>query len=164
MNLRIASGITSDSIVDGPGLRAVIWCQGCFHNCPGCHNPQTHSPEGGRLVAAAEVIEKISALKIHQGITFSGGEPFLQATALVPIAEAAHRRGLDVWSYSGYTFEELLQDPRPGCVELLRNIDVLVDGRFIAELRDLSLRFRGSSNQRIIDVPASLAAGRAIEI
>lgn len=164
MNLRIASGITLDSIVDGPGLRAVVWCQGCFHNCPGCHNPQTHSTEGGRLVAVEEVIEKISALKIHQGITFSGGEPFLQAKALVPIAEAAHRRGLDVWSFSGYKFEELLQDPQPNCTDLLRNIDVLVDGRFIKELRDLSLRFRGSSNQRMIDVQASLKAGYAITL
>ena len=167
MKIRLASPITRDSIVDGPGLRAVIWAQGCFHHCPGCHNPCTHNPFGGFEMDTADVIEQIRSLRLQQGITLSGGEPFLQPLPLAEIARAARLRGLNVWCFSGYTYEQLT-DPHDehyaDRMELLELVDVLVDGRFVREKRDLSLRFRGSSNQRIIDVRRSLALGAACPI
>jgi len=162
MKLRLASPITRDSIVDGPGLRAVIWTQGCFHHCPGCHNPSTHNPFGGFEMDTADVIEQLASLRLQKGITLSGGEPFLQPLPLAEIARAARLRGLNVWCFSGYTFEQLTDRTSPEYekrLQLLRLIDVLVDGRFVREKRDISLRFRGSSNQRIIDVPRSLSLG-----
>ena len=165
MTIRLASGLTKDSIVDGAGLRAVIWVQGCPHHCPECHNPQTHAPCGGFESDPDTIISQLDSLKLQQGVTFSGGEPFLYPLELSTIARYAHGRGWDVWSYSGYTFEQLTAPDSPAYsdrMELLHNIDILVDGRYIKDLRDLSIRFRGSSNQRIIDVKKSLIAGSAI--
>ena len=162
MKIRLASPITRDSIVDGPGLRAVIWAQGCFHHCPGCHNPCTHNPFGGLEMDTADVIEQIRSLRLQKGITLSGGEPFLQPLPRAEIARAARLRGLNVWSFTGYTFEQLTnkRDPQyADRMQLLELVDVLVDGKFVREKRDISLRFRGSSNQRIIDVRRSLALG-----
>lgn len=159
MNIRLASPITYDSIVDGPGLRAVIWTQGCTHNCKGCHNPQTHDIYGGYEIDSKEIISQLSRLKLHRGITLSGGEPFMQAEALIEIAKEAQTFNLDVWVYSGYTFEELTDKKNPNYfnnINLLRNVDVLVDGRFVEAKKDISLIFRGSHNQRIIDVKKSL--------
>lgn len=165
MKLRIASPITTDSIVDGPGLRAVVWTQGCQHNCRGCHNPKTHSLVGGFEVDTKEIIEEIKSLKLHKGITLSGGEPFLQPEALEEIARESKNIGLDVWAYTGFTFEELLKNNNPSYLKnlsLLNNIDVLVDGKFIENKRDINLKFRGSSNQRIIDVKRSLESEEII--
>ena len=162
MKIRLTSPITRDSIVDGPGLRAVIWAQGCFHHCPGCHNPCTHNPFGGFEMDTADVIEQIRSLRLQKGITLSGGEPFLQPLPLAEIARAARLCGLNVWSFTGYTFEQLTnkRDPQyADRMQLLELVDVLVDGKFVREKRDISLRFRGSSNQRIIDVRHSLALG-----
>ena len=165
MKLRIASPVICDSIVDGPGLRMVVWTQGCKHNCKGCHNPQTHSLNGGYEVDTKEVIDKMASLKLQQGITLSGGEPFLQPLPLAEIAKEAHKINLDVWSYTGFTFEQLIDNNNPlyfENMELLKYVDVLVDGKFEIDKRDISLLFRGSSNQRIIDVKKSLKYKTAV--
>lgn len=165
MKLRIASPVICDSIVDGPGLRMVVWTQGCKHNCKGCHNPQTHSLSKGYEVDVEEIIEKMKSLRLQQGITLSGGEPFLQPKPLSEIAKSAKDINLDVWTYTGFTFEELIDKKNPMYfenMELLKYVDVLVDGKFEIDKRDISLLFRGSSNQRIIDVKKSLKYKRVV--
>lgn len=156
MLIRIA-GIETESIVDGEGIRYVVFTQGCPHHCPGCHNPQTHSFSGGIIMDVGQIIADI---KFHSnyidGITLSGGEPFCQVPECAAIARAAHDMGLSVWCYTGYLFEQIYLNPN----ELLATVDVLVDGPFIQEERSLDLEFCGSRNQRIIDVPASLKAGK----
>ncbi|WP_445888980.1 anaerobic ribonucleoside-triphosphate reductase activating protein [Desulfurispora sp.] len=163
--LRLA-GIVEESVVDGPGLRLVVFAQGCPHRCPGCHNPHTWDERGGELVPLAAVLEKVARNPLLQGITLSGGEPFGQAAALAALAAAVRRAGLDVMTYSGYTWEELLEmaGQWPDVHRLLRQTDYLVDGPFVLARRTLHLPFRGSANQRIIDVPASLRAGRAVSV
>lgn len=159
MKIRLSSDITFDSIVDGPGLRMVIWTQGCIHGCVGCHNAQTHNLYGGYEIDIDIIINYIKTLKLQRGITLSGGEPFLQQEPLQRIARQAKKYNLDVWAYTGYTFEKLIDKDNPSYLKnlkLLNEIDVLVDGKFIESKKDISLRFRGSSNQRIIDVPKSL--------
>ena len=152
------SGITPESIVDGEGIRYVIFTQGCPHHCVGCHNPQTHSFDGGRLVLIEDILDDISKRKKWiDGITISGGEPFCQADQCSIIAERAQELSLTVWCYTGYLFENLY---RQG-VELLKHIDVLVDGPFVQDERSLELDFRGSRNQRVIDIPKSLKEGIA---
>jgi anaerobic ribonucleoside-triphosphate reductase activating protein len=152
-----------DSIVDGPGLRFTVFTQGCPHGCDGCQNPGTHDPSGGDERATEDIIYEMLRNPLTDGLTLSGGEPFAQARACAEIAAAAKCAGLNVWTYTGYTFEELLgmsaQDG--GAAELLRLTDTLVDGRFIPAERTLNLRWRGSRNQRLIDVPASIRAGAA---
>lgn len=165
MDIRIASDVTFDSIVDGPGLRAVVWTQGCKHNCIGCHNPQTHSLMGGKIVDTEEIIDKIKSKKLQSGVTLSGGEPFLQPEAVGEIAVAVKEMGMNVWSFTGFTFEQLIDKKNKNYfsnLRLLNNIDVLVDGKFEIDKKDISLKFRGSSNQRIIDVQKSLKAGRVV--
>lgn len=149
MKLKIA-GIVDDSIVDGEGVRLTVFTQGCPHHCHGCHNPQTWSLDGGHEIDTEEIVQKLKANPLLSGITFSGGEPFLQPTPLTELARAAHKLGLDVWSYTGFTLEEL--EKRTDAQQLLNEVDVLVDGPYVEALRDLTLRFRGSSNQRIIDL------------
>lgn len=163
MQMRIA-GTINDSIVDGPGFRFTVFTQGCPHHCPGCHNPKTHDFEGGRLADTQEIIEKFRKNELLDGITLSGGEPLCQSEACRVLARAAHESGLNVWCYTGYTFEELMEgfETHPEWAALLQEVDVLVDGRFILAQRTLEARFRGSKNQRLIDVPASLAQGRAV--
>ena len=159
MKIRISSSTTYDSIVDGPGLRMVVWTQGCIHNCKECHNPQTHDLCGGYEVDTKDIISKIKTLKLQRGITLSGGEPFLQPEALEEIAKEAKSNNLDVWSYTGFTFEQLLDTKNPDRfknLNLLKQIDILVDGKFELSKKDFTLKFRGSSNQRIIDVQKSL--------
>lgn len=151
-----------DSIVDGVGLRCVIWTQGCRHHCEGCHNPQTHDVNAGNEVDTQELIECIKNSKLQQGITLSGGEPFLQSEALLEVVTAIKPEGFDVWAYSGFRFEELLQNSQQKA--LLKEVDVLVDGKFEAEYKQYGLRFRGSSNQRIIDVQKSLKQHKIIEL
>lgn len=154
MQIRIA-GTMNDSIVDGPGLRYTVFTQGCPHGCPGCHNPQSHDFGGGRAVQTEEIIAQIWGNPLLDGVTLSGGEPFCQPEACLAIARAAHEAGLNVWAYSGYTYEQLLEK----APNLLREVDVLVDGPFVLAQRSLEIKFRGSRNQRLIDVKRSLAQG-----
>ena len=149
--LRIA-GVVRESIVDGEGLRFVVFTQGCPHHCEGCHNPQTHNPDGGYLIEQSRIIKEFMKNPLLKGITFSGGEPFLQARQLIPIAEAVKANGQDVTIYTGYTLEELKAMYDPDVNILLSLCDVLIDGRFVLAERDLTLAFRGSRNQRIIDM------------
>lgn len=158
MKIRIA-GTVNDSIVDGPGLRFSVFTQGCPHGCPGCHNPETHDPTGGQETDTAALIEKMGKNPLLSGLTLSGGDPMLQAAACCELARAAHEKGLNVWLYTGYTWEELMEENDPERMALLRETDVLVDGRFVLAERSLELDYRGSRNQRLIDVPASLGKG-----
>lgn len=159
--LRIA-GTVGESIVDGPGIRYVIFTQGCPHRCPGCQNPGTHDFAGGREIDTDVLLEEIRRNPLISGVTFSGGEPFAQAEALLPLARALRAEGRHLMAYSGYTYEELLESPDEAVRALLGLLDLLVDGRFVLEQRSLELRFRGSANQRVLDVPRSLAEGAAV--
>ena len=147
-------GTASESIVDGPGVRFVIFVQGCPHHCPGCHNPGSHDLCGGTMSSTLELWNEIRRDPLLTGVTFSGGEPFLWADELAEIGKAAADKGLDVMTYTGYTYEQVLEmaETDPGVKRLLTVTNYLVDGRFEEELRDLSLKYRGSSNQRILDV------------
>lgn len=150
--IRLASSLQTDSIVDGPGLRLVVWTQGCPHHCPGCHNPQSHDFNEGQEVDIDLLCKEIKEYDYHTGITFSGGEPMLQAKQCIEIARYAKLLGLDVWCYSGYTWEELLDSSDESIHQFIELIDVLVDGKFMNGLKSLELKFKGSSNQRCIDV------------
>ena len=156
------SGIVSDSIVDGPGIRTTIFCQGCPHRCEGCHNPETWEFGCGTPMAEEDIFAIVRSNPLCRGVTFSGGEPFAQAEGYAKLAKLLKAAGYEVPSYSGYTFEQLLRGT-PGQRELLETIDVLIDGPFILGQKSLEISFRGSRNQRILDVPASLAAGQAVE-
>ena len=147
MKIRIA-GIVEESIVDGTGIRYAIFMQGCLRHCKGCQNPGTHDINGGRIVDTSELIDAIKKNPLLAGITLTGGEPLLQLDAAIELARETKKLGLNVWCYTGYTFEEIPDAAR----ELLKYVDVLVDGPFVEELKDLELDFRGSSNQRIIDL------------
>ena len=151
-DLRV-SGIVEESIVDGPGLRYVVFTQGCTRACPGCQNPQTHPLDGGTLMDTSSILRQFLENPLLAGITFSGGEPFLQAGPLCGLAEAVHAAGKNVMAYTGFTFEELLDKAQtePDVARLLDLVDTLVDGPYIEALRDLELKFRGSSNQRLLD-------------
>lgn len=158
--ISLASQLQFDSIVDGPGIRMVIWTQGCTHNCKGCHNPHTHDIRGGFKIDVEELIQNIQEAKLQTGLTLSGGEPFLQSVELLPVVQASKKKGLDVWAYSGFTYEQLRHNPSYNA--LLEEIDILVDGKFIEELKDYRLTFKGSKNQRIIDVKESLKRDKVI--
>ncbi|MBO5954203.1 MAG: anaerobic ribonucleoside-triphosphate reductase activating protein [Oscillospiraceae bacterium] len=155
------SGLVQDSIVDGPGIRATVFSQGCPHHCPGCHNPETWEFGCGTKMTEEDLLEIIRGNPLCRGVTFSGGEPFAQPEGFAKLAQLLKATGYEVASYSGYTFEQLLQGT-PAQKELLKTIDVLIDGPYLQEQRSLELSFRGSKNQRILDVPASLAAGQAV--
>ena len=155
-------GLLQDSIVDGPGFRFVCFVQGCPHGCHGCHNPDSHDFAGGTELPVSDVIQKMLSNPLTDGLTLSGGEPFAQAGDCLTIARAAHEHGLNVWGYSGWTYDYLLQNGTAEQQALLRELDVLIDGPFLLEQRSLSLAWRGSHNQRVIDVPASLSAGEVI--
>lgn len=164
MEIRIA-GTVQDSIVDGPGLRYVVFVQGCPHRCEGCHNPQTHDFSGGRLTDIDALFDECVENPLTMGVTFSGGEPFSQAEALYELGARLKQRGYNLMCYSGWTFEELLKkaETEEFVGKLLGIIDILVDGRFEHSHRSLTLKFRGSTNQRILDVKKSLAEHTAIE-
>lgn len=161
--MRIA-GLVQDSIVDGPGLRFAVFTQGCPHRCEGCHNPETHDENSGIEIPVEEIVGKMRANPLTDGVTLSGGEPFSQADDCAEIAEAAKKEGLSVWTYTGYTFEELLQSGDRHIRNLLALTDVLVDGPYVESERSLNLKWRGSRNQRLIDVPKSLAEGNTVII
>ncbi len=177
VSLRLA-GVVRESIVDGPGLRFAIFCQGCPHNCPKCHNQDTHDFSGGYDCDIQKIVNAIEENPLISGVTFSGGEPSHQPVAFLEIAKKVKSRGLNIWMYSGYTLEELLSranstisdldnmnenssqtseknEEQVALKGLLSLIDVLVDGKFINELKDLTLPFRGSKNQRLIDMAAT---------
>ena len=160
-SLRI-SGVVPESIVDGKGIRYVIFTQGCPHHCPGCHNPQTHDFEGGYLVDTDDLLEELRQNPLLKGVTFSGGEPFCQPAPLAELARKIHESGLDVTVYTGYTYEQLLEQHNPDTDALLQQADVLIDGRYEQDKRDLTLHFRGSSNQRVIDLNRTRAEGRVV--
>ena len=158
MTIRLAAPLQMDSVVDGFGVRTVIWTQGCSHNCPFCQNPQTHNFEGVCDFSVDEIKEEIKNLKNQDGITLSGGDPLYQIEPIVEISKYAKSLGLNVWCYTGFLYEDILKmgEKNPKYLELLQYLDVLVDGLFVNELKDLNLLFRGSSNQRLIDVPKTL--------
>ena len=158
--VRLAADIQPDSILDGSGIRTVIWFQGCLHNCKGCQNPETHDMNGGIVVDVDELKMKLKNLKYQSGITLSGGDPFFQPEAALEIAKFAKSIGLNVWAYTGFTYEALLSDKSR--LDLLKNVDVLVDGKFMMDKKSLNCKFRGSTNQRLIDVKKSLEAGGVV--
>ncbi|MBR4955452.1 MAG: anaerobic ribonucleoside-triphosphate reductase activating protein [Clostridia bacterium] len=160
--LRIA-GVVPESIVDGPGFRFAVFTQGCPHHCEGCHNPNTHDFSGGEVVDTDTLWERIKKDILLSGVTFSGGEPFEQAGNLLDLARKIKGAKLELAAYSGYTFDELVAAGGDK-LELLKLCDVLVDGRFVLAQRSLMLRFRGSKNQRLIDVQRSLSEGCVQEI
>ena len=156
------SGIVSDSIVDGPGIRTTIFSQGCPHHCPGCHNPETWAFGCGTQIPVEAVVEIVKSNPLCRGVTFSGGEPFAQAEPFARLARLLKDQGYEVASYSGYTFEELMKGTEEQ-KQLLGCIDILIDGRFLLAQKSLEIAFRGSRNQRILDVKKSLSAGQAVE-
>ena len=162
MYIILAADVQADSCVDGQGLRAVVWTQGCPHHCPGCHNPQTWNQQDGALVPVNFVKRRIDELKYHDGLTFSGGDPMIQAAACYDIAKYAIKRKLNIWCYTGYYYEELIAMKNKDINNFLSVIDVLVDGRFVMAERSLDLLFRGSSNQRLIDMKETRKQGKVI--
>ena len=149
------AGLIDDSIVDGVGIRYVVFVQGCPRRCEGCHNAETQPFIEKHLMAPSEIIKQIDSNPLLDGVTFSGGEPMCQAEALVPLARNIKERGLHLAVYTGFTYEALIKSKIKGVRELLRYIDILIDGEFVQALRDYKLKFRGSSNQRVIDVQHS---------
>ena len=162
-SIRIA-GTISESIVDGPGFRYVVFTQGCPHHCEGCHNPETHDFAGGRLTDTDALYDQCMENPLTDGVTFSGGEPFCQPQPLFELGSRFKAAGKHLMCYSGWTFEELLKksETEEYTGKLLGILDILVDGRFDIAKRSLSLKYRGSTNQRLVDVPASLKAGCAV--
>jgi len=165
MTVRIA-GLIQDSIVDGPGLRYVVFVQGCELSCEGCHNPEAWKKDGGDEVPIDEIVAQMLGNPLTDGLTLSGGEPFLQAEECVKLSSAARKNGLNVWVYTGFTLEELFirAQSEQAVRELLELTDVLVDGPFIIAKRTLSLKWRGSMNQRVLDMHKSISAGKAVEL
>ena len=157
--LKIA-GYKKHAFVDGPGVRFTVFTQGCPHACPGCHNPETWDAEGGFPIETEDLVSLIRGTKYLDGVTLSGGDPMMQAASCAEVARAVRKAGLSVWMYTGYTFEQI-RDGVAGddAVRALHEIDVLVVGRFIQSRKDASVIWRGSANQRLIDVQASLSQG-----
>jgi anaerobic ribonucleoside-triphosphate reductase activating protein len=156
------SGVVKESIVDGPGIRFVVFAQGCKHRCPECHNPQTHDFNGGNLVEADNIVENILNSNHIDGVTFSGGDPFFQAEEFEYIARKLKKKNVHILAYSGYLYEQIVSDEK--MKKLLENVDVLVDGPFIKEAKTYKLAFRGSKNQRIINVKASMKKNQVVTI
>lgn len=164
MNIRIA-GTANDSIQSGPGNRFTVFAQGCPHQCEGCERPNMHSFEGGMLCDIEQIWAAIDANEELDGITLSGGEPFCQPGPFALLAQRAKEKGLNVWTYTGYTYEELLSGGLGGGImELLSHTDVLIDGRFVLAQRTRELAYRGSKNQRLLDVEKSLKTHRAVTL
>jgi anaerobic ribonucleoside-triphosphate reductase activating protein len=163
MLVRIA-GVVNESVVDGPGIRSVIFFQGCPHACPGCHNPETWDFQGGREFSVSDLIQSLKLTPLISGVTFSGGEPFGQAKAVSALGASLKALGLNLWIYTGFIWEQLLINlKKPGYAELINLADVVVDGPFQQEHKRSDLPFRGSANQRLIRVKASLTSGKVVE-
>ena len=151
--------IIEDTMVDGPGFRTAIYCAGCRHACAGCHNRWSWDFSGGHAMSTDELMAVIMS-DPFANVTFTGGDPMYQAAGFAELARAIHcHTRKDIWCYTGFTFEQLISREQR---ELLDDVDVLVDGPYVERLRDPDLIFRGSSNQRLIDVQASLYAGEVI--
>ncbi len=161
MRIKI-SGVVNDSIVDGNGFRFTVFTQGCPHHCSGCHNPQTHDPKGGFWSDTEDIMNVIKENPLLDGITLSGGDPFMQPIPCTLLAEESHKLGLNVWTFTGYTWEELWAEQDKEKLNLLHHTDILVDGRFLLSERSLELRFKGSRNQRTIDVKKTLEQGNIV--
>jgi anaerobic ribonucleoside-triphosphate reductase activating protein len=166
MKIRLAAPLQRNSIVDGEGIRAVVWTQGCIHNCFGCHNPNTHDVNGGFEVDIEELKKDIKSLNEEDGVTFSGGDPFCQVDACLELARYCHDICLNVWCYTGYTYEKLIElaKEKTNILDFLNEIDVLIDGPFILAKKSFDVKFRGSKNQRVIDVKKSLKKGSVVEV
>ena len=162
--LRLA-GVIRESVVDGPGWRFVVFAQGCPHRCEGCHNPQTHDYNGGYMSDTDKILTEIKKDSLLKGVTLSGGDPFEQAESFSVLAKEVHKLGLDVVTYTGYTFEQLYKGmtQNESWHHLLEETDILIDGKFELSKKSLNCKFRGSTNQRVIDTKKSLAAGKAVE-
>lgn len=153
------SGIVKESIVDGPGIRYVVFTQGCPHHCEGCHNPQTHDFEGGRYVKISDIVNDIKKNPLLKGVTISGGEPFMQANQVAKLISKLDRDKYDVITYTGFEYEYLLKNSNDenGYLNLLKSTDILIDGKFDINKKSISVPFRGSTNQRAIDIKNSLS-------
>jgi len=165
MKIKLA-GLVADSIVDGPGFRFTIFTQGCPHHCEGCHNPQTHDFNGGRYADCDKIIEKIQQNKLTSGVTFSGGEPFCQPEPCAYIAKKLKALNYHLMAFTGYDFEQLIEmsENNKQVMDFLTCLDIIIDGKFDLKQRSLELKYKGSANQRTIDVKESMKQGRAVEI
>lgn len=167
MNKKIRlAGLIHESLVNGPGIRRVFFSQGCNHNCEGCFNKETHDFLGGELFDIDELINDIKDNPLIKGVTFSGGDPFEQSDKFAYMAEKLKKMDINIWCYTGYKFEEIIEGKgnNKSSIELLNNIDVLVDGKFEISKAKENLKYRGSDNQRIIDVKKSLKEQKIIEM
>ena len=160
------AGIAYESLVNGPGMRRVFFAQGCRHNCEGCFNKETHDFNGGELKNMDELINDVITNPLLKGVTFSGGDPLEQAESFSYMAKAFKKKDLDIWCYTGYTFEQILNmmKENKSLKELINNIDVLVDGKFEINNKKDGLRFKGSTNQRLINVKESLEKNEIITV
>ena len=158
--------IQSDSIVDGEGIRSVIWFQGCGHACPECHNPETWDFNAGELVSIEDIKKQIDELEFQQGVTFSGGDPMYQIDALIELSKYVKEKGMNVWVYTGFTYDELekMAEKDDRYSKMYDYIDVLVDGPFKIDLKSFECAFRGSTNQRLIDVKKTKKANKVITL
>lgn len=163
-NIIRLAGVVRESIVDGPGLRFVVFCQGCPHGCKGCHNQETHDFKGGYDCDISKIVDAVEKDPLLDGVTFSGGEPFCQPEAFYSLAQELKklRPDLNLMAYSGYIYEELTAMKSEAVDKLLSMLDLLVDGRYVQDKRDLTLLFRGSSNQRVIDMNLTRKEGRTV--
>ena len=155
------SGIVKESSVDGPGFRYVVFTQGCPHHCKGCHNPQTHSFDGGSYIDIDTILEDVKKNPLLRGVTISGGEPFMQAKKIAKLLSKIDRKKLSTIVYTGFLYEDLLNNANEnnGYMDLLKQADLLIDGKFEEDLMDENLLFRGSSNQRVIKCKESVESG-----
>ncbi|WP_299995266.1 anaerobic ribonucleoside-triphosphate reductase activating protein [uncultured Clostridium sp.] len=160
------AGIAYESLVNGPGMRRVFFAQGCKHNCKGCFNPETHNFDGGEIMDMDKLIKDVLDNPLLKGVTFSGGDPIEQAHSFSYMANIFKSSNLNIWCYTGYKFEDLIKKMEldKSIKDLLNNIDVLVDGKFEINNKKEGLKFKGSSNQRIIDVKKSLESGEIVVI
>lgn len=161
MDIRIA-GVIRESIVDGPGIRFVVFTQGCKHNCEGCQNPETHSFNGGYITDTQKIINEVKKNPLIKGVTLSGGDPLFQPEATLDLCKKLKENNYNVIIYTGFTYEQLVSMKNETIMEILSNCDTLVDGKFVLKLRSLSCRFRGSTNQRLVNVPETLKQGRVV--
>lgn len=161
MTLRLA-GVIRESIVDGPGIRFVVFTQGCPHGCPGCHNPQSHDPNGGYDRDIQTIINEIDRDPLITGVTFSGGDPLMQPAPLAELAKQIKQRGLHLMIYTGFLFDQLIQSQNQDVQTLLSLTDIMIDGLYLQQQRDLTLKFRGSRNQRVVDVQQSLLSHQTV--
>lgn len=161
--IRIA-GVVKESTVDGPGFRYVIFTQGCPHNCEGCHNPETHDFKGGKLVSISKLVEDINKNPLLKGITISGGEPFMQGKQVYNLISKIDKNKHTVMVYTGFKYEQLLKKAnKDNCyLDILRNTDVLIDGKYEKDLMSEKAMFRGSTNQRAIEAKNSVDSGNVI--